>query len=74
MDWKNGQVLQYMKMKGLPEPVRYGKKASNGVGFNPECFVYLREHYPNDLEKILTAFPLSEKILIDYDRNNEREI
>ncbi|MCK9629363.1 MAG: phosphoadenosine phosphosulfate reductase family protein [Bacteroidales bacterium] len=73
MDWTNKEVLQYMKVRGLPEPVRYGKKASNGVGFNPECFSYLREHYPGDLKKILEKFPLSEKILIDYDRNNERD-
>lgn len=66
-DWTNKEVLAYMKAKGLPEPVRYSKKASGGVGFNEDCYLWLRENYPNDLQKILKAFPMSEKILWDYD-------
>lgn len=69
MDWTNTEVLNYMRAKGLPEPVRYGKKSSNGVGFNTDCFVWVREHYPEDMKRILGVFPLSEKILIDYDRD-----
>jgi sulfate adenylyltransferase subunit 2 len=71
MDWTNKEVMAYMRARQLPDPIRYSKKPSGGVGFNPECFTYLREHYPDDLGKILKAFPLSEKILIDYD--NERD-
>ncbi len=66
-NWTNKDVLAYMKSKNLPQPVRYSSKASGGVGFNLDCFLYLREHYPGDLKKILQAFPMSEKILIDYD-------
>lgn len=70
-NWSNKEVLAYLKAKKLPEPVRYSKKSSGGVGFNPECFLYLKEHYPKDLERILQAFPLSEKILID--NKNEQD-
>lgn len=66
-EWTNREVLAYMKMKKLPEPVRYSKNASGGVGFNLDCFLYLRNNYPQDLEKILNTFPMSEKILYDYD-------
>ena len=69
MDWSNKDVLAYMRANKLPEPVRYSNKVSGGVGFNPECFLYLKGHYPKDLERILKAFPLSEKILIDNERN-----
>lgn len=66
-NWTNKDVLAYMRQNKLPEPVRYGKNASGGVGFNLDCFLYLRENYPGDLEKILKAFPMSRKILWDYD-------
>ena len=69
-DWTNKDVLAYMKQRQLPQPVRYSSKASGGVGFNLECFLFLREKYPQDLKKIIKAFPMSEKILWDYDNNN----
>lgn len=56
-----------MRHHKLPEPIRYSKKASGGVGFNEECFVWLRENFPEDLEKIFKTFPMSRKILFDYD-------
>ena len=66
-DWTQKEILAYMRHKKLPEPVRYSKKASGGVGFNEDCFVWLRENYPQDLEKIFKTFPMSRKILFDYD-------
>lgn len=66
-DWTQKEILTYMRHKKLPEPVRYSKKASGGVGFNEDCFVWLRENYPQDLEKIFKTFPMSRKILFDYD-------
>jgi 3'-phosphoadenosine 5'-phosphosulfate sulfotransferase (PAPS reductase)/FAD synthetase len=66
-DWTQKEILAYMKLKGLPEPVRYSKNASGGVGFNEECFLWMREHFPNDLEKIYAAFPMSRRILFKYD-------
>lgn len=65
LNWSNKEIIAYMRMRKLPEPIRYSKKASGGVGFNPECYLYLQENYPNDLEKLLKAFPMSEKILYD---------
>lgn len=66
-EWSNKEVLAYMKANKLPEPVRYSKNASGGVGFNIECYLYLKHNEPNDLQKMLKAFPLSEKILFDFD-------
>lgn len=72
--WKDADVLNYIKRHKLPQPINYGNhKRSNGVGFNEDCFVWLRAYYPKDLEKILTAYPLSEKILFDYDQKIKRE-
>ncbi len=68
-DWNQRDILTYMKQKRLPEPVRYGNKASNGIGFNIDCFLWLRKNYPQDLQKIIKAFPMSERILFEYDNN-----
>lgn len=69
------QVLAYMRMRKLPKPVMYGQgvsggevgTASNGISLNLDCFVWLRKHYPQDLEKIYAVFPMSRKILFEYD-------
>lgn len=66
-DWTQKDILSYMKQHNLPEPVRYGLKASNGVGFNLDCFLWLRENYPQDLERIYRVFPMSRRILYEYD-------
>lgn len=69
-DWKQKDILAYMRQHKLPEPVRYSKKASGGVGLNLDCLLWLRKHSPGDLQKILSTFPLAEKILFDYDHAN----
>lgn len=69
-DWTQKDILAYMKQKQLPEPVRYSLKASSGVGFNIDCFLWLRENYPNDLKKIFKVFPMSERVLFEHDKNS----
>lgn len=70
-DWSQRDILAYMKQKGLPEPVRYSAKASGGVGFNLDCFLWLRENFPGDLKKIIKVFPMSERILFEYDNGTK---
>ena len=72
-DYTQLQILAYMKQHGLPKPVLYSRKASNGIGFNVDCFLWLREHFPQDLEKIYKTFPLSRRILLEYDVQKKRE-
>jgi len=67
--WSNNDVVNYIRFKKLPEPIRYSNnKKSQGLGFDIDVFLYLRKHYPNDLAKILKQYPLSESILFEYDR------
>ena len=70
-EWTQKNILAYMKQHNLPSPVRYGKKASNGVGFNVDCFLWLRENYPQDLQRIYKVFPMSERILFEHDTKQE---
>lgn len=71
--WKDADVLDYIQRNSLPQPIKYGNKRSNGVNFDIDVYVYLRKFYPEDLKKILKAYPLSEKLLIDYDEKNKRK-
>lgn len=65
-DWTQKDILSYMKQHRLPTPVRYGLKASNGVGFNVDCFLWLEKNFPNDLKLIYRTFPMAERILWEY--------
>lgn len=65
--WKKSDVLAYIKARHLPEPIAYTKEAGNGLWFDAKCFNYLRDHYPQDLEKIYCVWPLARNILLRYD-------
>lgn len=70
--WKKSDVLAYIKMRRLPMPIDYGiKSASAGLVFDANVFAWLRQHYPDDLEKIYKAFPLSRQLLFEYDYANK---
>lgn len=62
-EWNQRQVIAYMRMHNLPQPVRYSLKASSGVGFNVECLSWLEKYYPRDLRKIYDTFPFCERVL-----------
>lgn len=70
-DWTQKDILAYMKMHRLPEPVRYSLKASSGVGFNLDYMLWIRANYPQDLQKIYKVFPMSERILFEYDNGTK---
>ena len=65
--WRKSDVMAYIKARKLPEPISYNKNKSQGLTFSLDVFSYLRDHYPQDLEKIYKVFPLSRNILLRYD-------
>lgn len=70
-EWNQRDILAYMKQNGLPEPIRYSLKASSGVGFNLDCFLWLEKNFPQDLEKIYRCFPMAERILWEHYNKND---
>ena len=72
-DWTQKDILAYMRQHNLPEPIRYSLKASSGVGFNEDCLLWMRENYPQDLQKIYKVFPMAERVLFEYDRKQQEE-
>lgn len=70
--WGNNEVLAYIRQHRLPEPVRYSERQkSQGLTFNEDCFLYLKKYWPEDLAKILEAFPLAEVILYRAEHKGE---
>lgn len=69
MDMKNSEILKYIKDNNLIQPFNYGTtKPSSGCDISTiEFLLYIREKYPNDLDKIIKQFPLTEVNLIKYD-------
>ena len=82
-EFSQKQILSYMSMHRLPEPVQYGLamsgaeakvgKASNGIGFNLECLLWMEKNYPGDLQKIYKVFPLCERVLLEYHYKEDKE-
>lgn len=69
-EWNQRDILAYMKQNGLPEPIRYSLKASSGVGFNLDCFLWLEKNFPQDLRRIYKVFPMAERILWEHHNKN----
>ena len=71
--WTQKEVLAYMRHNRLPEPVRYSKNASSGVGFNLDCFLWMEKNAPDDLQRMYEAYPQSRRILFEYYYNNQQQ-
>lgn len=70
-DWTQKDILAYMRQRGLPQPIRYSLKASSGVGFNIDCFLWLEKNFPQDLARIYKVFPMSERLLWEHKQRAE---
>ena len=66
--YKNSDILEYIQREGLIRPECYGKGQSSGTSIEDlDYLLFLRERYPDDLHKVLTSFPLSERVLFEHD-------
>ena len=66
-DFKNSDVLRYIKVNRLPMPVVYGKKQSNSVGFNIDCLLWMQRNEPKDLETFLKRFPKAQQMIFEHE-------
>nr|DAL63332.1 MAG TPA_asm: hypothetical protein [Caudoviricetes sp.] len=48
--------------------------ASGGLSLDLDCFVWLRENAPEDLERIYKVFPQSRVILYNYDNRKKNSL
>lgn len=63
-DWSTQDVLSYLKAQRISAPIhRWGQDGRRSAGFNPlrvECLAWIRDHHPEDWQKVLRVFPAAE--------------
>ena len=71
--WTNKEVLQYIKSRNLISPFVYDANAiSQGFGIDLNTMLLMRNKYPRDYQRILKEFPYSEKLIFDYEREQNQ--
>lgn len=71
--WTNKEVLQYIKSRNLISPFVYDANAiSQGFGIDLNTMLLMRNKYPRDYQRILEEFPYSEKLIFDYEREQNQ--
>ena len=72
-EYKNKEVLNYIKKEDLVRPEKYGKSQSSGTDISDVNYLlFLRNKYPSDLNKVLTEYPLAERLLFEYDYEHKK--
>ena len=73
--YRNADVLHYIGEHDLIRPENYGgAHQSSGTDItSPDYLLYLREHYPDDLKRVYTSYPMAERILFDLDNKTDEE-
>lgn len=76
--YKNADVLEYISANNLKMPETYGAKVGQSCGCSVTSYyylVYLRDNYPNDLDKVYSTFPATRLLIEQFEKEiNEREM
>lgn len=73
--YKNNDIIEYIKAEKLITPEKYGNSQSSGTDINDlNYLLFLRNHFPNDLKKVIAEFPLIERKLYEYDYETTKTI
>jgi hypothetical protein len=66
-DWKTADVKAYIQRHGLKLSRCYSYWGSTGDGIEYGWLAYLRDHLPDDFQKVLDLFPLADLELYRYE-------
>lgn len=69
--YNNKDVLRYIAENNLKSPENYGNTSAQSCGADitaPEYLLFLRDNYPQDLEKIYKVFPMAKLVLMKYEK------
>ena len=65
--YKNGDILKYIENNNLIKPECYGKGQSSGTDVSDiNYLLFLKEKHPDDLKKVIREYPMTERILFEY--------
>lgn len=66
--YKHGDIVKYIKEKGLIKNEDYGSKTSSGANVTSAGYLaWLRNNFPQDLQQVYRYYPDCERILFEYD-------
>jgi sulfate adenylyltransferase subunit 2 len=72
--YKNSDVLKYISDSLLIKPEIYGNAKSNGTAINDlDYLLFLRNSYPDDLEKVVSVFPYCDRLLYEHDYRQKQK-
>ncbi|MGM9685150.1 MAG: phosphoadenosine phosphosulfate reductase family protein [Bacteroidaceae bacterium] len=71
--YKNGDVLHYIEERGLIRPETYGGKLqSSGCDVSDIGYLlYLERCFPEDLKKLYAMYPMAQRIMFEYKKNED---
>lgn len=72
--WTDKEVLAYIRAKNLIRPFEYihnKGQGSQGFAIILPILLMMRKDYPNDYRKMLAEFPFAEKLVFDYDNEQQ---
>ncbi len=70
--YKNKDILKYIDRNNLIKPEGYGHGQSVGTNISDiDYLLWLRENFPNDLNRVLIEFPLVERLIFEYDNKDK---
>ncbi len=65
-DWAPKAVFAYLRQKRIPIPPMFGSRVHKTSGLapgNPDCLLWLKEHFPEDYRRVVKVFPGAETLL-----------
>ncbi len=66
--YKNSDVLNYIDKRNLIKPEKYGNSQSAGTNITDMNYLlWLKENFSSDLTKIVTEYPMVERLLFEHD-------
>lgn len=73
--WTNAEVLKYIKTRNLIKPFVYTPNTvSQGFTIDLPTMLMLRKRFPHDYEKVLKEYPFAEKLIYDYEREQNQTV
>jgi len=76
-EFKPKDVAAYLRSRKIPIPEMYGAIARGTSGIapeNPDCVMWLKEHWPQDYERLKLLFPLIDNIIAREEVRAKHEI
>lgn len=68
--YKNADVLEYIDRHNLIKPLKYGNGQSADTDVSDVNYLlWLRQNYPDDLQRVFAVYPYAERFLFEYDYN-----